>query len=280
VLRALILAAGLAPAALAAAPPDADPVIPDPGEAARAADVDDARRRAAEALERAGVLARDPALLRELAREAETAGAAGAKALDDLTPAQRTAPLPQPDPTTAARAREDLHQLLADPGAALRALRADGAMRPAEPPPVVLVSFAMPEDALRDLLAEAGRIGAPVLLRGLVEGSLRATLERAARLSEPAGGTEGAGPAAGLAIDPTLFERFDIEAVPAFVVSAEPIAPCTRGGCETPPHARVAGGVSLTYALGVIAREAEDPAVRAAAARWQARLAREDGSDG
>lgn len=70
-------------------------------------------------------------------------------------------------------------------------------------------------------------------------------------------------------IDPTLFERFEVNAVPAFVVPLEAPAPCTNAGtCVTPVHAKVTGDVALPYALEVIARQATDPGLRAAVTRW------------
>ena len=102
---------------------------------------------------------------------------------------------------------------------------------------LVFVSFSLPEATLINTLAEAKRLGATAVLRGLKGGSLKKTLQAAYRLSQKTG--------AGLAIDPVAFERFNIEQVPAWVVFNE-----NHSGV-------VLGAVSADYALSVIAQHAE-----------------------
>ena len=60
----------------------------------------------------------------------------------------------------------------------------------------------------------------------------------------------------GLSIDPTLYDRFGISVVPAFVLTDAPVQACTQAGCPTPDFVRLAGDVTLEYALESIAREA------------------------
>ena len=79
--------------------------------------------------------------------------------------------------------------------------------------------------------------------------------------------------AAGLAIDPTLFRRFKVEAVPVYVVLAEPLAICESQGCAQDPlprHDRIAGNIPLETALELVARAKGDAA-------GQARVALLDG---
>ncbi len=80
--------------------------------------------------------------------------------------------------------------------------------------------------------------------------------------------------AGGLAIDPTLFRRFKVEAVPVYVVLAEPLATCESQGCAEDPlprHDRIAGNISLEAALEMVARAKGDAA-------GQARVALLDGN--
>jgi conjugal transfer pilus assembly protein TrbC len=140
----------------------------------------------------------------------------------------------------------------------------------ADPHPLIFISFSMPDGSLRSLLAEAGRTGAPLVLRGLVENSMQRT---AARLGELLG-IEQAREAARdstptLAIDPTLFDRFDVDQIPAFVLPQERIAACTPEGCAVPEHLKVAGDVSLAYALGIMAREADGTTLGILAEQWR-----------
>jgi len=86
--------------------------------------------------------------------------------------------------------------------------------------------------------------------------------------------TEITSRAGGLTIDPTLFRRFKVEAVPVYVVLAEPLATCESQGCAEDPlprHDRVAGNISLQAALEMVARAKGDAA-------GQARVALLDGN--
>ena len=141
--------------------------------------------------------------------------------------------------------------------------------------PLVFVSLSKPEASLHALLAQAQRADAALVLRGLVEDSMKRTVKRIGELLGVDSANTSANRASAapkLMIDPTLFERFDVRAVPAFVLPLAAPASCTDTDCPVPPHVKVAGDVSLAHALGVIAREATAPQARAAATRWAARL--------
>ena len=123
----------------------------------------------------------------------------------------------------------------------------------AEPPRgsevIVFMSLSVPAAAWREWSVEAARIGAPLVLRGVAQGGLRATVKRVgAHL--PAN--------AGAAIDPRLFRLFGIEAVPAIAVIPGGVPPCTTRGCSAdpaPPHDVIGGNIGLDAALAAIARE-------------------------
>lgn len=114
---------------------------------------------------------------------------------------------------------------------------------------IVFMSLSVPSEAWREWSREAARIGAPLVLRGVARGGLRATVKRVgAHLAE----------GAGAAIDPRLFRLFDIEAVPAVAIVPGGVPPCTTRGCSAdpaPPHDVIGGNIGLEAALAAIARE-------------------------
>lgn len=130
---------------------------------------------------------------------------------------------------------------------------------------LVFISFAMPEGALRRLIADGARSGAVLVLRGLDEGSMVKTAVRIKRLS---GGRVGA-----IQIDPQAFSRFGVKQVPVVVLARDTgvATACRESGCAPAGgFVSVAGDVSLGYALEHVARNA--PQFRADAARLRALL--------
>ena len=115
---------------------------------------------------------------------------------------------------------------------------------------LVFMSLSVPEPSWRQWSREAARVGAPMVLRGVAEGGLTATVNRiAARHAEDG---------AGAGIDPRLFRLFRIGSVPAVAVVTGGVPPCTSAGCSTdaaPPHDLVTGNIGLDGALEAIARE-------------------------
>lgn len=81
----------------------------------------------------------------------------------------------------------------------------------ATPTVQVFVSFSMPEQLLQATLAESARLSIPAFLNGLVDNSMPATVKKIQVLSKTVLNLN-------LQIDPTAFEQFDIQQVPALVV--------------------------------------------------------------
>ena len=116
---------------------------------------------------------------------------------------------------------------------------------------LVFVSLAMPEATITRLLDQAARARATLVLRGLVNGSLRDTVERLQRLM---GDRQVA-----VQIDPQAYDRFSIVRTPSFVLVREGAAsqPCAAGMCiASDQFVRAAGDVSLDYALRFFERSA------------------------
>lgn len=124
----------------------------------------------------------------------------------------------------------------------------------------VLASFSMPVASLKALLLDASEIGVPVVFRGFVNGSIQDT-EAAVRMVYSEDDRSQ-----GFTIDPTLFERFNVQAVPVVISLGERIDVCETQGCAgdpVPVHDRVTGNISLMAALDIIARgngDAPEPA--------------------
>ena len=134
---------------------------------------------------------------------------------------------------------------------------------------LLFTSLSVPAASWRQWARDAARIGAPLVMRGVAEGSLRATVKR---IGGRLGGAE-----AGVAIDPRLFRLFGVTRVPAVVVVPGGVPPCRSPGCSddpAPPHDRVTGNIGLAAALEAIA--AEGSAARDAARRHLASLRGEE----
>ena len=241
----------------------AAPMLPAAGPGAE--DLDAASTRSRDAVERARRIGQDSDFNSTIRRESERAVSAAGHAGHDRAPSLKTTALPNINAETLAKAQQDIKALLA----ALERSSPDDN----EPPPLVFISFSMPDDSLRSLLIEAARTDSPLVLRGLVENSMKRTVARLGELLGAGDSDEATGkPTPSIAIDPTLFDRFDVDKVPAFVLPLDAIASCTPEGCPKPEHLKVAGDVSLAYALGVMAREAGGTTLGNRAEQWRQRL--------
>ena len=103
----------------------------------------------------------------------------------------------------------------------------------------IFVSFSMPKTSLQQWLAQAHRIGASVVIRGLINNAFKDTLSTmTALLSDNV---------SGLLLDPTLFQKFDIKQVPAVVISKS--STCSNVQSCLPRFDVIYGDVTLDYAL-------------------------------
>jgi conjugal transfer pilus assembly protein TrbC len=149
-----------------------------------------------------------------------------------------------------------------------RALRPDRAAL-AQGELLIFISFSLPEATLRALVAQARRAGAVLVMRGLHQNSIKATLPRVRELL----GSEQQQAALGWQIDPRLFRAFEVKVVPTFALT-EPQAlarSCTQDACMRPATwASVSGNVSLHAALDAMAQGA--PALARNARHFSERL--------
>jgi type-F conjugative transfer system pilin assembly protein TrbC len=140
---------------------------------------------------------------------------------------------------------------------------------------LVFVSFSMPDHVLRALSDQARAVGATLILRGMVNGRLSATQEAALKVN-------GAG--AGWEINPELFTTFDVQTVPAFVLTGnkrvldEGCAPDDEGMCSNAnTFSKVSGNISIDIALDTMRRRTDIPLIRDLAERRLDSLAKARG---
>jgi len=138
---------------------------------------------------------------------------------------------------------------------------------------LVFVSFSLPDATWQRLLHQAERARATLVLRGLVDGSLRQTV---LRMQQLIGQRKVA-----VQIDPQAFDRHAVTVVPSFVLlrsgssaARAGTAPCLEATCAAAKHSaealRAAGDVSLDYVLRQFATAA--PAAAADARIFLRRL--------
>jgi len=126
-----------------------------------------------------------------------------------------------------------------------------------------LIGFAstsMPKAALAAMIADVGKAGGVVVLRGFPQSSAKRLTAALAPIAQDSADLEHVG------IDPRLFRAFGIEAVPTYVVAASDFELCDGFDCSTtvPPHDRMSGNVTLAHVLETFA-QGNGPGARIAA---------------
>jgi len=211
-------------------------------------------------IDQADALANSAEFIDDITREAT-------KALHDADklPVSGLPDLPEPSADLLQRARADITKLLDQD----QDQQTDPMAQKSGPQLYVFVSFSMPEITLKRLLAQASQIEASLILRGLIDDDMGKTKTRIAQLLE-ADENDHTRIKGGFAIDPTLYERFDIQQVPTFVLTDSPAPRCTDTDCPEVSFARLSGDTTLEYALETFRREA--PAMKASAGELLSRI--------
>lgn len=159
--------------------------------------------------------------------------------------------LPQVSDETLRKAQVDIQKLVEQGQAIL-----DGDVQEAKVEDKVavyiMVSMSMPKQTLLNLIEQAEKIGAPLVFRGMINGSIKNTAQA---LIDLMGDDQEKNKNRSLSIDPTLYSRFNINQVPAFVVASQPANRCMDGDCPTPEHYVLFGDVTLDYALDRVSRK-------------------------
>lgn len=103
---------------------------------------------------------------------------------------------------------------------------------------LIFVSFSMPETSLQQWLSDANRLGASVVIRGLLNNSFKDTAVKVAKLIQE----NKSGSVGGIEINPLVFSEYNINKVPAVVVIDE----------FSNEYDLVYGNTTLEYALKII----------------------------
>ena len=131
----------------------------------------------------------------------------------------------QPDDSQAF----DFDRMIADAGEMAEAELAG------QPRLIVFASTSMPKAALAAMIADVGKAGGVVVLRGFPQGSAKRLTAALAPIAQESEAIEHVG------IDPRLFRAFGIEVVPTYIVAASDFELCDGFDCTTnvPPHDRM-----------------------------------------
>lgn len=129
-----------------------------------------------------------------------------------------------------------------------------------QPRLIAFASTSMPKAALVAMIADVGKAGGVVVLRGFPQGSTKRLTAALAPIAQESEAIEHVG------IDPRLFRAFGVEAVPTYVVAASDFDLCDGFDCSAnvPPHDRMSGNVTLAHVLETFA-QGHGPGARIAA---------------
>lgn len=116
------------------------------------------------------------------------------------------------------------------------------------PTVLIFVSFSMPKESLKGWMMEAEKIDAPIIIRGLIHNSFKETTQTMKDLIKDNHG--------GVQLDPQQFKKYQINKVPAVVVTSNSTCLPTQSCIEH--YDVVYGNVTLAYALSKIAAEKDE----------------------
>jgi conjugal transfer pilus assembly protein TrbC len=113
---------------------------------------------------------------------------------------------------------------------------------------IAFASLSMPEDSLRQMVADVTKAGGMVVFRGFSPDGGRSFMA-ALRKVVPQGEQ------AHISIDPRLFRAYHVEAVPTYVAASSSFALCAAPDCASgpTPFDRLAGNVTTGFALETFA---------------------------
>ena len=115
---------------------------------------------------------------------------------------------------------------------------------------ILFVSFSLPERLLVELSEQAHIYGIPVVVRGLVNNDFKQTLIKINALYRYANTNHKH--FYGLSIDPLWFEQFNIQVVPALIITRRPQECLLQSFCPNQPYVLLYGTTSMEHALEVI----------------------------
>lgn len=113
--------------------------------------------------------------------------------------------------------------------------------------PLVFISFSMPEELIDDYIKEARIYGGVLVLRGLINNSLKQTVTKLKEIE----GNDGKKSNIAITIHPHLFKLYNITQVPTIVVSKDNLACILKyDDCSTLyEYDKISGSITIGYAL-------------------------------
>lgn len=112
-------------------------------------------------------------------------------------------------------------------------------------PALYFVSFSIPPEGLKPMLADARRFGIPATIRGLIDNDFRKTASAMFDIAREDN-------TLGVQIDPTLYQKYNVSAVPALVVTCPGHFDIIRGSL---PLAEALKNVAERGECGATARQ-------------------------
>lgn len=123
---------------------------------------------------------------------------------------------------------------------------------------LVFVSSSMPLKTIRNYLQQTTAIDAAIVFRGFKDNSMLEMKKYIGQIVDQS--LSDKKPT--ILIDPTLYDRFDIQQVPVTLVTESEIKPCQQMPCPTPVYHTVSGDVALPWALSLVSRQIGSDALK------------------
>ena len=115
---------------------------------------------------------------------------------------------------------------------------------------LLLVSFSMPPKLLVSLIEQAQDWQIPVVMRGLIEGDIQKTMQAIQKLNvnskEP-----------GVVINPLWFKQFNVEKVPALIITKRPNNCHSQTICFEQPFDVIYGNINIKKGLEILAEKGQ-----------------------
>lgn len=122
--------------------------------------------------------------------------------------------------------------------------------------PILFVSFSMPIELIESLIEESTKYNIPLVIKGLINSDFKDTIEAIGKLKLRMEKENKA--FSGVLIDPVWFDIFNIDKVPALVVTQRPENCYSQSKCKNQKYDVVYGNISIKKGLEIIAEKGEE----------------------
>lgn len=126
---------------------------------------------------------------------------------------------------------------------------------------ILFLSFSMPDDELAEYSRQAKEAGAVIVLRGMWQGSVTKTQQKAYQVNKPIAQWD---------INPGVFRKFKVDRVPAIILADAKQSQVLEDGCAQPgSYLRVDGTIAVRQALLLMRQQGEGSLAKEAADRLE-----------